>query len=125
MICPFPIPVDASHVQLHYFARQHDGNTRRNPEIAPDSFSDRYSGGSYAVSPILFCEDFVYCRAYVVFTVDLNDDRLLDVCRMKTHQGDAMNLYRYAMFIARACRGSFVGNVLFANPQMSLFSMLV
>ena len=28
-----------------------------------------------------------------------------------------MNLYRYAMFIARACRGSFVGNVLFANPQ--------
>lgn len=26
-----------------------------------------------------------------------------------------MNLYRYAMFIARACRGSFVGNVLFAN----------
>ena len=35
-----------------------------------------------------------------------------------------MNLYRYAMFIARACRGSFVGNVLFANPQ-TLFSMLV
>lgn len=35
-----------------------------------------------------------------------------------------MNLYRYAMFIARACRGSFVGNVLFANPQMALFSML-
>ncbi len=35
-----------------------------------------------------------------------------------------MNLYRYAMFIA-ACRGSFVGNVLFANPQMALFSMLV
>ena len=29
-----------------------------------------------------------------------------------------MNLYRYAMFIAHACRGSFVGNVLFANPQM-------
>lgn len=36
-----------------------------------------------------------------------------------------MNLYRYAMFIARACYGSFVGNVLFANPQMALFSMLV
>ena len=36
-----------------------------------------------------------------------------------------MNLYRYAMFIARTCRGSFVGNVLFPNPQMSLFSMLV
>lgn len=36
-----------------------------------------------------------------------------------------MNLYRYAMFIARTCRGSFVGNVLFANPQMSLSSMLV
>lgn len=37
-----------------------------------------------------------------------------------------MNLYRYAMFIARACRGSFIGNVLFvANPQMALFSMLV
>ena len=36
-----------------------------------------------------------------------------------------MNLYRYAMFIARTCRGSFVGNGLFANPQMSLFSMLV
>lgn len=36
-----------------------------------------------------------------------------------------MNLYRYAMFIARACCGSFVGNVLFADPQMSLFSMLV
>ena len=36
-----------------------------------------------------------------------------------------MNLYRYAMFIARACRGSFVGNVLFANPRMALFSMLV
>ena len=34
-----------------------------------------------------------------------------------------MNLYRYAMFIARACRGSFVGNVLFANPRMALFSM--
>ena len=67
----------------------------------------------------------MYCRAYVVFTVDLNDDRLLDVCRMKTHHGDAMNLYRYAMFIARACCGSFVGNVLFANPQMALFSMLV
>lgn len=31
-----------------------------------------------------------------------------------------MNLYRYAMFIARACRGSFI-----ANPQMALFSMLV
>ncbi|MFR8697275.1 MAG: hypothetical protein ACLVEF_03390 [Bifidobacterium bifidum] len=30
-----------------------------------------------------------------------------------------MNLYRYAMFIAHACRGSFVGNVLFANPQMA------
>ena len=59
------------------------------------------------------------------FTVDLNDDRLLDVCRTKTRQGDAMNLYRYAMFIARTCRGAFVGNVLFANPQMSLFSMLV
>ena len=67
----------------------------------------------------------MYCRAYVVFTVDLNDDRLLDACRTKTHQGDAMNLYRYAMFIARACCGSFVGNVLFANPQMALFSMLV
>ena len=64
-------------------------------------------------------------EACVGFTVDLNDDRLLDVCRTKTHQGDAMNLYRYAMFIARACRGSFVGNVLFANPQMALFSMLV
>ncbi len=36
-----------------------------------------------------------------------------------------MNLYRYAMFIARTCHGSFVGNVLFVNPQMSLFSMLV
>ena len=36
-----------------------------------------------------------------------------------------MNLYRYSMFIARACRGSFVGNVLLANPQMALFSMLV
>ena len=72
-----------------------------------------------------FCEDFVYCQACVGFTVDLNDDRLLDVCRTKTHQGDAMNLYRYAMFIARACRGSFVGNVLFANPRMALFSMLV
>lgn len=36
-----------------------------------------------------------------------------------------MNLYRYAMFIARACRGAFIGNVLFANPQMALFSMLV
>ena len=24
-----------------------------------------------------------------------------------------MNLYRYAMFIAHACRGSFVGNILF------------
>ena len=35
----------------------------------------------------------------MVFTVDLNDDRLLDACRTKTHQGDAMNLYRYAMFI--------------------------
>ncbi|EEI81460.1 hypothetical protein HMPREF0175_0400 [Bifidobacterium longum subsp. longum ATCC 55813] len=43
----------------------------------------------------------------------------------RPHQGDAMNLYRYAMFIARACRGSFVGNVLFANPRMALFSMLV
>ena len=31
-----------------------------------------------------------------------------------------MNLYRYAMFIARTCRGSFVGNVLFANPQMRI-----
>ena len=31
-----------------------------------------------------------------------------------------MNLYRYAMFIARACRGSFIGNVLFANPRMAL-----
>ena len=58
-------------------------------------------------------------------TVDLNDDRLLDVRRTKTHQGGAMNLYRYAMFIARACRGAFVGNVLFANPQMAVFSMLV
>ena len=28
-----------------------------------------------------------------------------------------MNLYRYAMFIARTCRGSFVGNVLMAHPQ--------
>ena len=58
MICPFPISVDASHIQLHYFARHHDGNTRRNPWLAPDSSSDRYSGGSYAVSPILlrrFC----------------------------------------------------------------------
>ena len=36
-----------------------------------------------------------------------------------------MNLYRYAMFIARAYRGSFVGTVLFANPRMALFSMLV
>ena len=36
-----------------------------------------------------------------------------------------MNLYRYAMFIARACRGSFVGNVLFAKALMALFSMLV
>ena len=36
-----------------------------------------------------------------------------------------MNLYRYAMFIARTCRGAFGGYVLFANPQMSLFSMLV
>ena len=36
-----------------------------------------------------------------------------------------MNLYRYAMFIARACRGSFVGNALFATPRMALFSMLV
>ena len=36
-----------------------------------------------------------------------------------------MNLYRYAMFIARACRGSFIGNVLFANTQIALFSMLV
>ena len=36
-----------------------------------------------------------------------------------------MNLYRYAMFIARACRGSFVGNVLFANPRMALVSMRV
>ena len=36
-----------------------------------------------------------------------------------------MNLYRYAMFIARAGRGSFVGNVLCANPQTALFSMLV
>ena len=36
-----------------------------------------------------------------------------------------MNLYRYAMFIARARRGSFVGNVLFATPQMALFSMMV
>ena len=36
-----------------------------------------------------------------------------------------MNLYRYAMFIAHACVGRFVGNVLFANPQMALFSMLV
>ncbi|WP_368093804.1 hypothetical protein, partial [Bifidobacterium adolescentis] len=53
MICPFPIPVDASHVRLHYFARHHDGNTRRNPCLAPDSSSDRYPGGSYAVSPIL------------------------------------------------------------------------
>ena len=32
-----------------------------------------------------------------------------------------MNLYRYAMFIARACRGSFVGNVLFANPNVPFF----
>ena len=53
VICLFPIPVDASHVRLHYFARHHDGNTRRNPWLAPDSSSDRYSGGSYAVSPIL------------------------------------------------------------------------
>ena len=36
-----------------------------------------------------------------------------------------MNLYRYAMFIARACRGSFVGNVLFANPQMALFILIL
>ena len=36
-----------------------------------------------------------------------------------------MNLYRYAMFIAHACRGSFVGNVLFAIPRVALFSMLL
>ena len=36
-----------------------------------------------------------------------------------------MNLYRYAMFIAHACRGAFAGNVLFSNPQLALFSMLV
>ena len=36
-----------------------------------------------------------------------------------------MNLYRYAMFIARTCRGSFVVNVMFVIPQMAVFSMLV